>query len=237
MHLVHHAVGEVETVLRQVSERDAEGRHGQTLRRDEHILHAAVDEPSEGLLLLGGGEHRVYVRRSREASLYEAVVLVLHQRTQRVDHEDYSRLHHAGKLVCEGLAAAGGFGDVAAIFPELAGVTVEGRAESGAVALVVRAGGHVLGTAYAALTSDVEAAVWGLAEGNYLRDSDKFSVEMDAKACPEIPANLPWVAAIVWPILLHQESDAAYGNFWNVVVAATYGAAALLEGGFYTLGT
>lgn len=124
--------------------------------------------------------------------------------------------------------AADGFGDVAAIFPELAGVTVEGRAEGGAVALVVRAGGHVLGTAYAALTGDAEAAAWGLAEGNYLRDSDKFSVEMDAKACPEKPANLPWVAAIVWPILLRQESDAAYGNFWNVVAAATYGAAALL---------
>ena len=123
--------------------------------------------------------------------------------------------------------AAGGFGNVAAIFPELVGVIVEGRAESGAVALAVRAGGHVLGTAYAALTGTVEAAVWGLAEGNYLRDSDKFSVEMDAKACPEKPANLPWVAAIVWPILLRQESDAAYGNFWNVVAAATYGAAAL----------
>ncbi len=123
--------------------------------------------------------------------------------------------------------AAGGFGDVATIFPEFAGVTVEGRAEGGAVALVVRAGGHVLGTAYAALTGDAEAAAWGLAEGNYLRDSDKFSVEMEAKACPEKPAAPPWVVAIAWPILLRQESDSAFGNFWNVVVAATYGAATL----------
>ena len=123
--------------------------------------------------------------------------------------------------------AAGGFGNVAVIFPELAGVAVEGRAEGGAVALVVRAGGHVLGTACAALTGDVEAAVWALAEGNYLRDSDKFSVEMEASACPEKPAAPPWVVAIAWPILLRQESDSSFGNFWNVVAAATYGAAAL----------
>ena len=123
--------------------------------------------------------------------------------------------------------AAEGFGDIGALFPQLEGVSVESRSEGDVATFVVRAEGHVLATAYAAFTSDVASIVWDLAEKDFLRYSDKFAAQMDANVCPEKPETSPWFAAIVWPIMLHQESPSAINNLWNVLFASAYGSYAL----------
>ena len=108
MHLIDDAVGEIDAHLVHRLQPLAELVDAEPLGREEDELQLGCLQAPLGRAPLVRRDRRVDVRAGVDTSFDEPLILVLHERAERVDDDRHAWLEHRGKLVRQGLSASGG---------------------------------------------------------------------------------------------------------------------------------